>query len=202
MLHQQMIAQEVMSKITDRNNLFLGISNPVTVFSKRLPVSGIIVTTDNGTIAYESPGKYYISPAHWGKLNLKMFYKGKLIGEDMYYVSRLIPPTVFLGRVSEHADMSMAELNAQQGLRASIKEHNLNVAGKVKEFRLRIVRDGFLITDTVFKNGPIFDKKYREKIKVIKTDDEVVFSNFKISPIRGETQLRSALNAVIKINIE
>ncbi len=174
------LAQQVMSKAVQMNFVYLNIPNPISVFAENIPLSKIKIIVDNGTIEQQGLGSYLAMPKAPGFMKLKMYYKKKLIGEDLYYVRHMPQPTTYLGRIETSGSMNVAEFKAQRGLSSIIKEMHIDGGFYVSTFRFQIIRDGLKIEDTTFADGPLFSEMYKSISDNVQSGDEVLFSDFKI----------------------
>ncbi len=197
-----LFAQKAMTRADKMNILYLGLSNPISLFGT-VPVEDLTIEMEDAQITADGNGKYTIVPETTGRLVLIIKYKGKEIGKDFYSVKPLPYVRASFGSIRDEGVMGIGEFMAQSGIIARVEGFEVDYHLLVKEFRLRIIRNGVKIFDQKVVDEPRFKAETRKVIDSIKVGDEVLFSDIKFRmPDKKSTELHATLNPYIKITIK
>jgi hypothetical protein len=196
-------AQVVAIQVDKENKVYLCVDNPLTVAVEGLSSRDISLSTDNGEIKKDeySIGHYNYHPKYPG---IGMIYvkknilKGgnKIIDSMRLRVHRMpLPQPKFAGRSS--GSMSKAQILVQAGITAPIENFDINGQYRVHSYTVLVYRD----KTEIFRKqilGPLFDKTVSDFLYSLQNEDELKFTEIKITDCDGELRLTDPISITVK----
>lgn len=197
-------AQQLMSRLPNRNVLYIGVSNPIEIIACGYKLGDINITADNGRIVRGEGSTFSVFPNETPFIKIKYTIKGKTIAEEEYRVKSTIDGLrAVLGPIEDEGSMSKSNIQAYEGISFGFECMEVYTEYLLKYYRLRILRDGISYVDERFDNGPRFDEKAKSILKNIKIGDEVLFSDMKFCiPNAKSDQLYKTPNPYIRVKIK
>ena len=162
----------------DKNNvLYIGVDNPLTITTEKIPCNQIVVSTDKGQI--NGIGCTYIyRDFDPGFVNIKLSKKedGKLseIGQRGFRVKNIPNPIPKIGP-SSGGDIQKVVLINQKFLRAELDFFDYDVKFNVDSFTICIIRNDTCLYKEISNVGSKLNDKVIAALKEIKKGDFIIF---------------------------
>ncbi len=181
----------------DRMNIFyIGVDNPVTI-SRNGDISNVKVSCSGGGchLSVIGEGKYNVRVSTPGKANISVSAPGEQPEIFEFRVKRFPDPVVSIGRYK--SSISAAEFKAQKGIRAELKNIDINARCAVVGFEVIHIPKG---KEPVIATQPgeNFIKATRNIIDAAKSDDIYCFNGIQVR-CPGDAVERKVNDLVIKI---
>ncbi|HDJ33179.1 MAG TPA: gliding motility protein GldM [Bacteroidetes bacterium] len=186
---------------TKMNVLYSGLDNPVDISVPGVAEDKIRVSLSRGTIRKISGSSYIIRPGRAGKPDVIVN-----VIADVDGVQRRMPPKPFrvknvpdpVAQVAgrERGDISKAELMAQAGIFAVMKDFDFELSFRITGFKISINDRGYTVEEE--SNSNRITEAQRQLLDRLRRGDQVVFQDIKAVGPDGNT--RPLPPVVLKVN--
>ena len=170
---------------TKRNELYIGIDNPISIASPNVSWEYLKVTTTGNCRIYNAKGrgKYSVFPSREGETTITV--TDVRTGEQQsfpFIIKRVPDPTIKLGGLYTHGLLSAAEFKAHKGLVAVLEGTDIDLSSKIRSFTLYRVTQRGEITEVTYRgdNG-VFRDDVREVIDLATSGDTYTFVDIRAS---------------------
>lgn len=162
---------------TKMNVLYRGVDNPISVSVPGVSPDKLTVSCAGCTIS-GSKGDY-VAKAGTGneatiKVSAEINGKSKSIGDMVFRVKRIPPPTAMIAGKSE-GKISKSALAGTQGVGAFLQDFPFDINYRVTSFTVRAQKGEY--TQTVRVSGNVFNSEVRSLIQDMKPGSDISFTN-------------------------
>jgi len=166
--------QSIILNNPNNNFLIMGVENPLDYLVNKSNCEKISFEITNGELNQLENCKILIKPNNLAPVNVKAFYKKKLIGNTTYKVELLKP----------HIDLYCPYQNGKphytksKGLSLIFSKLDIDIIDNIKEYEMIILRGNeVLLRDTFSKSN--FNQEQINIISRLKKDDLIIIDSIK-----------------------
>ena len=176
--------QSIIYNNPNNNFLIKGIENPLDYLVSKYNCEKISFQITNGELYQLENCKILIKPNNLRPVNVKAFYKNKLIGSTTYKVELLKPDIdLYCPYQNEKPLYTKAK-----GISFKFGKLDIDIEVNIKKYEMIILRGNeVLLRNTFFKSN--FDKEQINIISKLKKDDLIIINNIK-SELFGDVEGR------------
>ena len=184
------------SVAAEKNNFFyIGVDNPLSIVTEKIPCEKVIVTSDKGQI-YGNGCTYIYRDFESGSVNIILSKKENdkviEIGRVFFRVKNIPNPFPKIGP-SSGGEIKKVFLVNQQFLRAELDGFDFDARFRVDSFTTCIIRNDKCLYKEIKNIGSKLNEKVIEALKEIKNGDFVIFKKIYVKGPDGIERLISPL---------
>lgn len=166
--------QSIIFNNPNNNFLIKGVENPVDYLASKYNCEKISFEVTNAELNQLENCKILIKPNNLRPVNVKAFYKNKLLGSSTYTVE-LLKPDIDL--YCPHQNEKPLYTKAK-GISFKINNLDIDLINDIIEYEVIILRGNeVLLRNTFFKSN--FDEELINVISKLKKDDLIIIDNIK-----------------------
>ena len=199
---EYIVARPALTVSADNMNVFYaGLDNPVSVSVPGIPNERLSISITNGTIKPFGNGKFNVKVMNGTEASIAVAAlmengEKRNMGAVSFRVKRVPKPTAKYGGLTEDGSLTKGEVENNIGLISNYENFVFNATCKVVSFTATIMSSNGV--EDFDMNSNMFDEKLKARLKRIKRNDRVMFSNIKVLGPDGVTVKASGLTIKVR----